>query len=192
MPQPHGQIVKLSLKSSKKNDSLGRDCLVSLGRLVKTHGVGGELRLRPYASPCPTLKKGLIVQLQDHAGQLTPARITKLRPHPPLLLIGFEGIVSREQAQSLCGHIVTVREHQLPPLRDNEFYYYQTVGLTVLTTAGQEIGTVREIFFSGGHDVWVVRQGKKEYLIPITQEIVRSIDIPGRQSVIEPLEGLLD
>ena len=192
MPQPHGQTVKLSLKSSKKNDTPGTDRLVSLGRLVKTHGVGGELRLRPYAFPCPTLKKDLVVQLQDRAGRLTPARITKLRPRPPFLLVAFEGVVSREQAQLLCDRTVAVGEHQLPPLQDNEFYYYQVIGLTVLTTAGQEIGTVREVFFSGGHDVWVVRQGKKEYMIPITQEIVRSLDIPGRQAVIEPLDGLLD
>jgi 16S rRNA processing protein RimM len=180
------------LKSSKKNDTSGTDRLVSLGRLVRTHGVGGEVRLRPYAFPCPTLKTGLVVQLQDRAGQQTPARITKLRPRPPFLLVAFEGVVSREQAQALCGRTVAVGEHQLPPLQDNEFYYYQVIGLTVLTTAGQEIGTVREVFFSGGHDVWVVRQGEKEYMIPITQEIVRSMDIPGRQAVIEPLDGLLD
>ena len=192
MPQPHGQTAKLSLKSSKKNDTPGADCLVPLGRLVKTHGVGGELRLRPYAFPCPTLTTGLVVQLQDRAGQLIPARITRLRPRPPFLLVAFEGVVSREQAQALRDRTVAVGEHQLPPLQDNEFYYYRVVGLTVLTTAGQELGTLREVFFSGGHDVWVVRQGKKEYMIPVTQEVVRSIDIPGRQAVIEPLDGLLD
>lgn len=182
----------MSLKSSKKNDTPGADRLVSLGRLVKTHGLGGELRLRPCAFPCPTLKQGLMVQLQDRGRQATPARIATLRPRPPFLLVAFAGVVSREQAQALCGHTLAVHERQLPPLQDNEFYYYQVLGLAVLTTAGQHIGTVRQVFFSGGHDVWVVRRGRKEYLIPVIQAIVRSIDIPGRHAVIAPVDGLLN
>lgn len=176
----------------KNNDPPGTDRLISLGRLVKTHGLGGELRLRPYAFPCPTLTPGLTVQLQDRGGHTTPARVTRLRPRPPFLLVAFAGVDSREQAAALCGHTLAVHEHQLPPLQDNEFYYYQVLGLAVLTTAGHQLGTVRHVFFSGGHDVWVVRQGRKEYMIPVTRNIVRSIDLAGRQAVIEPVDGLLN
>jgi 16S rRNA processing protein RimM len=85
-----------------------------------------------------------------------------------------------------------VEESILPPVQEGEFYYYQVIGLHVRTTAGRDIGVISRVFFSGGHDIWVVQQGEKEYLIPVTEEIVRVIDIPGGHAVIEPLDGLLD
>ena len=182
----------MSLKSSKINDELGTAGFVALGRLVKAHGLRGELRFLPYAFPCPTLRKGLVVQLQDINGECRPAVVEKVRLHEPFVRITFQGISSRDQAHALRDMVVAVEEHQLPPLQDGEFYYYQVIGLTVLTTSGEEIGTIEQVFFSGGHDVWVVQKGKTEYMIPVTAEIVKHIDIPGKRAVIEPVDGLLD
>jgi len=181
----------LSLKSSKRNDELGTAGFVALGRLVKTYGVRGELRFLPYAFPCPTLRKGLVVQLQDTNGECRSVVVEKIRLHEPFVRITFQGISSRDQAHALRDMIVAVEEHQLPPLQDGEFYYYQVIGLTVLTTSGEEIGTIEQVFFSGGHDVWVVQKGKAEYMIPVTAEIVKNIDILGKRAMIEPVDGLL-
>lgn len=203
------------MKSSKKNNELGRAGFVALGRLVNTHGVRGELRLLPYAFPCPTIRKGLVVQLEKpdnrrgskaigdtnrECPSAQSAVIEKARLHKPFVLITLEGVSSREQAHTLRGMIVAVEEHELPPLEDGEFYYYQVIGLTVMTTSGEEIGTIVQVFFSGdqsgdktvGHDIWVVQKDTHEYLIPATEEIVQYINIPNKQAVIEPLDGLLD
>jgi 16S rRNA processing protein RimM len=176
----------------KRSDAPSEARLIPLGRLVNTHGVRGELRFLPYAPPCPTLQKGLPVALQ---GKDEPARfslIEGVRPHPPFLLLRFQGISSLTQARVLQGSILSVKEQFLPPLSDGEFYHYQTVGLAVFTTTNEQVGTIVQVFFSGGHDVWVVRREKKEHMIPVIDEIVRSIDIPGGRVVIEPVAGLLD
>jgi 16S rRNA processing protein RimM len=106
--------------------------------------------------------------------------------------VKLQEVDSLTQAQALRESIVSVEETQLAPLHDGEFYYCQVIGLKVRTHAGKELGTITQVFFSGGHDVWVVRHGKEEYLIPVTEEIVRSIDIPGGQAIIEPIAGLLE
>lgn len=191
MRLPHARTGKLSSKSLKSSETPGATRLVPLGRVVNTHGVRGELRLLPYASPCSTLQPGRIVSLQSKDGSSSSFTVESVRLHAPSLLIKFQGVTSLEQAQLLRGSEVSIEEDQLPPLQEGEFYYYQVVGLRVLTTTGEEIGTIAEVFFSGGHDVWVVRQGKKEYLIPVTEEIVRTIDIAGGRAIIEPMEGLL-
>ncbi|MBI3800548.1 MAG: 16S rRNA processing protein RimM [Deltaproteobacteria bacterium] len=182
----------MSSKSSKNNKAAHTARLIPLGRVVATHGVRGELRLLPYAFPCPTLSTGLTVWLQDTAGLSSPYCVTNVRPQAPCLLVKLQGVESLTQAQALRESIVSAEETQLAPLRDGEFYYYQVVGLQVHTQAGEELGTIVQVFFSGGHDVWVVQSGQKEYLIPVTEEIVRSIDIATGQAIIEPLEGLLE
>lgn len=192
MRLPHGQTVKLSWKSSKKNNPQCSARLIPLGRFVNTHGVRGELRLLPYALPCQTLKKGITVFLQDKNGQTQPYTVEGARPHSSFILIKLQGIDSLEQAQLLREMIVTVEESILPPLQEGEFYYYQVIGLQVRTTSGKDIGVITQVFFSGGHDIWVVHQEKKEYLIPVIEEVVRTIDIAGEQVTIEPIEGLLE
>ena len=159
---------------------------------MNTHGVRGEIRLLPYAFPCQTLAKGLTIFLQEKDGEAHPYTIAGVRLHRPFVLLKLETIDSLELAESLREKVLTVEESILPPPQDGEFYYYQVVGLSVRTTAGKAIGVISQVFFSGGHDVWVVQEGEKEYLIPVTEEIVRVIDIPGGHVVIEPLDGLLD
>jgi 16S rRNA processing protein RimM len=182
----------LSSKSSKKNDPQRPAQLIPLGRLVNTHGVRGELRLLPYAFPCHTLKKDITVFLQNQHGQTQSYTVEGSRPRAPFMLVRLGGVDSLEQAQALREAIVAVEETFLPPLQEGEFYYYQVIGLQVRTVSGEEVGVIAQVFFSGGHDIWVVRQGKKEYLIPVTEEIVRIINIAGGYVTIEPLAGLLE
>ncbi len=128
-------------------------------------------------------------------GKTGPGRsytVTSVRPHAPCILVKLQGVDSLAQAQALREALVLVEETQLAPLQEGEFYYCQVIGLKVRTQAGEELGTIVQAFFSGGHDVWVVRHGKEEYLIPVTEEIVRSIDLPSGQAIIEPLAGLLE
>ena len=192
MRLPLGPTAKLSSKLSKKSDHSCPSRLIPLGRVVNTHGVHGEIRFLPYAFPCPTLSKGLTIFLQEKNGITQPYTITGIRPHRPFLLLRLATIDSIELAEGLREKVLVVEESVLPRLQDGEFYYHQVIGLQVRTTAGQEIGVISQVFFSGGHDIWVVQQGKKEYLIPVTEEVVRVIDIPGEHVVIEPLDGLLD
>ena len=60
-----------------------------------------------------------------------------------------------------------------------------------VTEKGAEAGKIMEIFPTGSNDVYVVKKGEQEFLIPATKEVIVSIDIKARTMVIRPLEGLL-
>ena len=42
------------------------------------------------------------------------------------------------------------------------------------------------------NDVYVIKNGKKEYLIPIIPEVIKKIDHHKMSVVISPMDGLLD
>ena len=115
-----------------------------------------------------------------------------VRPHAAFLLLKFKGIDSRDHAETLRDSVLLVAAEILPPLQEGEFYYYQVIGLPVRTTSDEMVGTITQVFSTGGHDVWVVRNGKKEYLIPVVEDIVQTIDIENRRVIIAPPEGLLE
>ena len=73
-----------------------------------------------------------------------------------------------------------------------EFYYYEAIGCEVATTDGRRLGVIEEVIATGANDVWVVRDGAVEVLVPVIENVVKSIDLEARRMVVEAVPGLLD
>ena len=166
--------------------------LIPLGRLVNTHGVRGEFRLLPFSFPCPTIREGLAVVLSREGEPASSLRVEGVKRRGPFVLVKLEGIDSKDQAQALIGSSLAASERDLPPLASGEFYHYRLIGTEVHTTEGERVGSIQAVFSTGAHDVWVVRRGSREHLIPVVEGIVQSLDIQGKRAIIKALEGLLD
>lgn len=166
--------------------------LVFLGRIVKPHGLRGELRFLPYNPDSDTLEPGAPVWLQQ-AGQVREARIVTLRPHGQLRLLTLDGVDSAEAAESLRGAEIGVAADSLPVLEPGQVYHHDLPGLRVETIDGTPVGTVRQVLPMPGPDLCVVdgRDGK-EHLIPLVEAIVRSIDLAAGVLRIDPPAGLLE
>ena len=68
----------------------------------------------------------------------------------------FDGIKGRDDIGRLVGLLVTAPTNHLPALPEGEFYWYELIGCQVASESGLEVGTVREIWETGAHDVLVV------------------------------------
>lgn len=178
------------MKKSDRGGATACDTLIPLGRLVNVHATHGELRLLPFNPDSATLKPGVTVILRRAIAQ-QQRQICAVRPHKRFLLVTFDGCDSMNAAEELVGYEVCVREAELPPAGPHEVYHYQLIGMTVLTTAGVEIGVIAEVLPLPQHDVCVVRTDAGEHLIPMIAEVVKKIDHDGHRLVIEPLPGLL-
>jgi 16S rRNA processing protein RimM len=118
--------------------------------------------------------------------------VRAVSPHRKGLLVKLEGIDTRNDAQTIVGGHLSLPEEALPSLADHEFYYSEIQGFRVHTTSGRDLGTIHETFHNGSTDVWIVRDGEREHLIPVIADVVRTIDRSGRAVTIEPMDGLLD
>ncbi len=186
------RTAKLSLRLSKKNSRPSPATRIELGRVVGTHGVRGEVRFLPHSSPCHTLRPGLRVILRKTDASEEGFELKQVRPHAPCLLLRFVEVESRDRAETLRGSSLFVDETALPRLQAGEFYHYQVVGLPVRTLTQESIGTIAAVLTTPGHEVFVVRNGTKEYLIPVVEEVVRTLAPEERQVIIDPPEGLLE
>ena len=77
-------------------------------------------------------------------------------------------------------------------LPEDEFYFHQVEGFSVLTQDGEEIGEVKDLISVPGNDLLVVVSGDREILIPLVKSICLEIDLPQKRLVIDPPAGLLD
>lgn len=126
------------------------------------------------------------------AGTVQKKIIHSIRTDREFLIITFHGISNCEEASILRNAMIEVDASILPALRNNEYYYHQIIGLSVVTADGKTIGRVTEIMETLSNEVYVVQGMGKEYLIPAVKSIIADIDLKACIMTITPIDGLLD
>ena len=167
-----------------------------LGRVVGAHGLQGMVRVKWLGDGPENLIQAQELRLgrspEDEAGRRY-AITGRLQGRPGEVRLGLEGIGDRDAADALRGSWVLGNRRDLATLPPGEHYWYELVGCAVETVAGEPIGTVKEIWATGAHDVLVIEdEDGRRRLLPAASEFLREIDVAGRKLVVEPIPGLLD
>ena len=165
--------------------------LIALGKIVKTHGLQGEVRMRTFNPRSETIAPGTRVLLRK-ADHLENVSITTLRQHKFGLLLRFGDCHSIEEAEEFVGKELCVAEEDLPSLDHDEFYHYELVEMKVITKAGLNLGHVVEVMETGANDVLVVQDGDREHLIPFIDQVIEELDRESRTIMINPLPGMIE
>jgi 16S rRNA processing protein RimM len=168
------------------------DSLVELGPIVNIHGLRGELRLLPHNPQSDAAAAGVDVVLVDRAGRRESRRVRAARPHKRFVLLQLDGIDDATAAAALIGRTIAVPRAALPPAGAGSVYHADLLGCAVVTTAGEPLGTVREMLVTGSNDVCVVRDARREVLVPLVADVIAEIDVAGRRLVVHPVPGLLE
>jgi len=171
----------------------GAGDLVVIGEVTRPHGLRGELRVMPHTDR-PERFEGLseCVLWDEAADTRSVRRITGVRRQSEAVLLSLAGCDSVEGAAALVGRLVALPRAEALAPPPGHVYPWQLVGCRVVTEDGRTIGEVSGIDPSPAHDLWVVRGGEREHLIPAVAEIVLEVDVDARRVVIRPPEGLLD
>lgn len=113
------------------------------------------------------------------------------RRHNARLLVKFEGIESRAEAESLRG-AAYVSAADLRELDETEFWEHDVMGARVTTAEGEELGTVMGLVFTPLQDLLVVETDRGERYVPLVGAIVVQVDVAAGRIVVDPPEGLFD
>jgi 16S rRNA processing protein RimM len=81
----------------------------------------------------------------------------------------------------------------LPPLAEDEYYWFQIKGAQVETVNGRKLGKLTGVLDHGAHELWVVKgEGGREAVLPVIEGVVQEMDLEHGRLVVEPPEGLLE
>jgi 16S rRNA processing protein RimM len=168
------------------------DGLLRVGYIAGSHGLHGALRVRtddPGSTTLATLKR-LFVETAAGRREFKVLGSSALSAGNHRVML--EAISDADAAEALRGGAVMVAAADLPPLKEGEFYYFQLAGAEVILTDGRRLGIIEDIMSTGAHDVWVVRDGEREVLVPVITDVVKAMDLEARRVTIEAVPGLLD
>ena len=167
--------------------------LIALAEIVRPRGLRGEVKAILLTDDPGQLVGLAECFLWDRASDARRAcRVERCRVQGRAVLLALEGIRSIAEAQALVGRLVAVPEGALAPLPRGRFYASALVGASVVTEDGVLVGEFVGLEGAPGQDLWVVRAGGREHLIPAVAEIVREVNVAARRITIRPPEGLLE
>lgn len=166
-----------------------------VGRISRPHGVRGELAVEVRTDD-PELRLAAGAVLATEPGAAGPLTVTRARWHSGRLLLSFDGVTGREQADQLRGILLVVDSAELEDVAGpDEFRDHQLIGLTVIGPGGEHIGEVSDVLHHGQDLLVIAGVGQRagvEIMVPFVAELVPEVDLPGRRLVIDPPAGLLD
>lgn len=165
--------------------------LIAIGKILKPVGLRGEVKvllLTDFPDRFKLLQE-VIVQTREESQQL---HIDHVRYGPPFVYITFTGFSSVTEVDPLIGGLIQIPEEERVPLPEGSYYQFELQGMDVYLEEGTFLGKVDQIFQTGSNDVFVVKSGEREYLIPALHTVVKKIDISKREIIIHPMDGLLD
>lgn len=168
-----------------------RDDLFHLGTIVGTHGLRGDLKVRPLSDDSTSLATAREIVLRCADGSLQSVRPLRASLHKGVWLVRLEGRESIGAAQPLVGCEVLMHYRDLPAPATDEFYWHQLQGLKVIDRHLGELGVLTDLMSTAAHDIYVVQGPFGEVLIPVVAEFVLDIDPEAGWVRVELPEGLV-
>jgi 16S rRNA processing protein RimM len=166
--------------------------LILYGKITKAHGLSGGLKLLPFSRQGESLHSIERIFIET-ARDRQPAgfRLKDWRPDKGSAIIRLEGIDTIDEAEKLAGCNVYIHRSELPGLEEGEFYWFELIGLETYTENGRYVGKVESLIDRALQSVLVVKDGRKEVLIPLSEPIIKEINLKESKIIISPIEGLL-
>ncbi|HET7312824.1 ribosome maturation factor RimM [Salinisphaera sp.] len=156
---------------------------VVLGRVHGLFGVRGWVKVYSYTRPAEAIL-GYERWWIGNAGERRDYRVLEARVQGKTLVARLadaddEPLPDRDAALELLDLDIAVERGDLPEPEPGEYYWFDLIGLNVVTVDGHDLGRVTAMMETGANDVLVVR-GDRERLIPLViEQFVTAVDLEG-------------
>lgn len=153
---------------------------VCLGKITTPHGIKGFVKIIPFGEdPSLIQSLGPAYTAEDNA-QTDTLVITLKNPAGKYFLAAIDGVTNRDQAEALRGTELYFDRDLLPETGEDEFYYDDLIGLTVVE-GDQTIGTVKSIQNYGAGDLLEIKpNGGPTFFLPYTDDYVTDVDLDNK------------
>lgn len=167
--------------------------LIEYGKIVTTHGVKGELRIFPYSSSFHNFNiiDRIFIE-NDKSTQPQEFIVEQKRIHKKSILVKLRDIETPEIAGALVGRSVFLNREDLAQTDEDEYYWFELLGLDVVSSDGKLIGKVEHLMETPASDILIVTSGNNEFLVPVNDKFILNIDIEKSEITINPVEGLIE
>jgi 16S rRNA processing protein RimM len=165
--------------------------LIPVGRILKTHGLRGELKVLPLTNVEEVFKnlKNVVLYNPKNRGSLQ-VKVEKVRKLNKFFLIKLEGFNTINEVERFRNFQILIEKTDLPELKEDEYYFFQLIDCEVFYNDGGYAGKVIDIIETGSNDVLVVKKtGEKDTtLIPVIKGYIEKLDLENKRIIAREIE----
>ena len=166
--------------------------LRAVGVIAKVFGVKGEVKVHSYSRSYDEFEKLGSVLAGKSEDKVVERKIEKVSPRGNDIYIKFQDVNDRNASEALVGHFLFVEETARKRLAPGEFLWTTLSECPSATLEKKMLGIVGDVVRYPAQDIYVVKTGRGEVMVPAVRDIVRAVDVENRTITIDPPEGLFD
>ena len=162
-----------------------------VGHIAGAFGVQGWVRIHPYSAHADAIleSKRWWVDKPEFAD----VERQQARWHGDEVVAQLVGVTDRNAAEALKGAVLHVSRRHFPPLEENEYYWVDLIGLSVVNLQGEKLGSISGLMESGAHPILRVDASEengsekttREMLIPFVDQFVKTVDQQARLITVD-------
>lgn len=166
--------------------------LLQVGVITQTHGIHGEVKVFPTTDDVKRFKKCKELILDTGREQIR-LEVQSVKFFKQFVILKFKGYDNINEIEKYLKMGLYVTRENAIPLKKDEYFIADLIGLAVVDEENQEIGTLKEVLQTGANDVYVIRMDDgKEVLIPAIAQCVQKVDLQEKKMYIHKMKGLFE
>ena len=164
---------------------------LQVGVISSTHGVRGEVKVFPTTDDPKRYKKLKKVYL-DTGREFLPLEIQGVKFFKQFVIVKFKGIDNINDIEKYRGKSLLVDRKDAVPLKQDEYFIADMVGIDVYTDDGEKFGVLKDVMETGANDVYIIDSiNHGEVLIPAIKQCILGVDIEENRMDIHLMDGLI-
>ena len=165
--------------------------LVPYAKILKSHGLFGELKIKIFNSMSKLLKVGMEITIESHKGKHLSYLIDEVSLSLSLNKIKLKGVNSRLEADEFANRKIYLKRNLLPRLSEGEYYFFDLLDSKVYDQNDNFIGLVIDLMHLPNNNLMVVKNGKDEVLIPLNKFFLKFFDINKKTIKVDLIDGMI-
>ena len=161
------------------------------GKICTSHGVRGLLKVEHLCDSPEVLLGVKKIYFKERTGAFTEKKLLSCAPMGQFLLMGIEGIGSREEAIAYRGRVFYLDREDVP-LPEGAMFIADMIGLSVYhAESGESLGSISDVSEIGGRRIYTVNYEGRQVMIPDVPQFIKEINEERGMAVL-PIPGLFD
>jgi 16S rRNA processing protein RimM len=164
---------------------LNREKQLHIGSISGVFGIKGWVKIFSFTAQREDILKYSPWLLKKNDAMRTVEVITGQLQNKGVVA-QLKGVTDRNDAEELVGWDIFIDYSKLPPLKPNEYYWLDLIGMEVENTDGVVLGFIESILETGSNDVLIVQGNERQHAIPfIQQQTVLMIDLAANKMHVD-------
>ena len=160
---------------------------LEIGKITNAHGVMGEVKVQPWCdSPEFFCQFKTLYVDETH----WPVKVERARPHKNMVIVKLEGVTDMNGALALRNAVLHIDRKDVK-LPEGSFFLADIEGLEARDAqTGEVLGKIAEVLTLPASNVYVIRGGEREIMIPAVPAFVAETNVEEGFIRINMIEGI--